>query len=102
MQFSSKFRLDSEWIDPRLTWMNLFKDKRLDILSEYDIIMIWTPKVVFVNTENEETTKPDNSSKIILDRISSYELDKSDFHETAYFPGSENPLTYSRKFSFGL
>ena len=79
--------------------MNLYNDKRLNILSEYEISMIWTPKVVFVNTENEETTKPDNSSKIILDRASSYELDKSDFHETAYFPGSENPLTYSRIFS---
>ena len=59
--------------------------------------MIWTPKVVFINTENYETTKPDNRSTI--DKKSNYEVDESDLHEIAYFSGSENPITYSRIFS---
>ena len=99
MQFSAKLKLDLDWIDTRLTWMNLYKDKSLNMLFGYEKSMIWTPEIIFVNTENEETTKADNSSKITIDKISSFELDELDLHETAYFPGSENPLTYSRIFS---
>ena len=61
--------------------------------------MIWTPKIVFLNTQNEETTKADNSSMIIIDKTSSFDLEEKDLHETAYFPAAENPLTYSKIFS---
>ena len=57
------------------------------------------PKIVFYKTENGKTTKPDNRSMITIDRISPYELNESDLRETAYFPGSENPITYSRIYS---
>ena len=99
MRFSALLKIDLDWVDTRLTWMNLYKSKRLNILSGHESSMIWTPKIVFYNTEKGKTTKPDNRSMITIDRISPYELDESDLHETTYFAGSENPITYSRIYS---
>ena len=52
MQFSALFKIDLDWVDTRLTWTNLYKDKRLNMLSAHESSMIWTPKIVFINTEN--------------------------------------------------
>ena len=62
MKFSAKLKVDLDWIDTRLTWMNLYNDKSLNILFSHEISMIWTPRIVFVNTENGESTTPDNKS----------------------------------------
>ena len=76
--------------------MSLYKDKRLNILSGSELAVIWSPTIVFVTTENGDKAKADNSSTIILDKISSYELDETDLHETAYFSGSETLLRFTK------
>ena len=88
-----------DWFDTRLTWMNLFENKSLNFLFDFEIFKIWTPTLVFTNTENEEKTRMDNDSMILIDKLSNFEVDESDLHETTYFPGSENPLAYSRIYS---
>ena len=96
MKFSTRLKLDLDWVDTTLTRMNLYKDKRLNILSGSEVAMIWSPTIVFVTTENGDKAKADNSSTIILDKISSYELDETDLHETAYFSGSETLLRFTK------
>ena len=99
MKFSAKFNLYLDWFDTRLTWMHLLKNKSLNILSDDEISIIWTPLLVFKNTENEEMTKTDNKSMILIDRLSDHEIEESDLYESTYFSGSKNPITYSRIYS---
>ena len=40
------------------------------MMLDHEIPMIWTPKLVFNNTGNEEMTNADNYSNILIDRIS--------------------------------
>ena len=63
MQFSAELKLELDWIDARLTWMNLYKYKSLNIMFDHEKSMIWTPKIVFVNTEKKRQQR-----QIILQR----------------------------------
>ena len=99
MKFEVKFELFIDWFDKRLTWMHLLNNKSLNILIDDEISKIWTPTLVFKNTEQEEMTRFDNSSIILIEKATDFETDQSDLHETTYFPGSENPISYSRMYT---
>ena len=36
---------------------------------------------------------------ILIDKVSDFTTDQSDLYETTYFPGSENPILYSRTYA---
>ena len=99
MKFEMKFNLLVDWIDSRLTWMNLLTNKSLNLLFDDEIAKMWVPTLVFRNTEQEVKTTADNDSMILIDKVSSFKTDLFDLYETAYYSGSQNPISYSRKYT---
>ena len=55
--FRVKFQLAMVWKDSRLTFLNLKKDNFLNVVSAVEAENIWTPVVIFRNTERMEGTK---------------------------------------------
>ena len=99
MSFSVKFNLEAEWFDKRLEWMNLKKEKHLNILNNNIIDELWVPTVVFKNTENNYESTTDQKSMILVEKKGNRSLSSiHEVDETAYYKGSENPLIYSRDF----
>ena len=99
MKIEVKFNLFMDWFDTRLTWMHLVEKTSLNYLFDGEISNIWVPTLVFRNTEQEVKTKTDNDSLILIDKVSDFTTDQSDLYETTYFPGSENPILYSRTYA---
>ena len=99
MKFAVKFNLFMDWVDTRLTWMHLLNNRSLNLLSANEIGNIWIPTMVFRNTEQEVKISADNDSMILIDKVTDFKTDRSDLYETAYFSGSENPISYSRKYT---
>ena len=93
MKCSIKFDLSLTWFDSRLNWMDLLDNKWLNYLYKEDIEKIWMPKLVFRNTADEMRTDADNKSFILVEKLGEYKRDILDLHETAYYEGSENPIS---------
>ena len=55
--FRVQFQLYMVWKDQRLTFRNLKKDNFLNAVSQNESDNIWTPVVVFKNTQNMERSK---------------------------------------------
>ena len=52
-----QFEITLEWKDPRITYNNLKKDIFYNALMEDEISKIWLPVLVYVNTDQKETTR---------------------------------------------
>ena len=55
--FRVQFQLTVVWKDQRLTFRNLKKDNILNVVSQRESENIWSPVVVFKNTQNMERSK---------------------------------------------
>ena len=54
--FRTRHVLDRQWFDPLLTYRNLDKDYRINLISEEEQEQVWFPKLVFVNELSEDDT----------------------------------------------
>ena len=52
-----QFEIILEWKDQRITYNNLKKDIFFNALTEDEIKMIWLPVLIYVNTDQKETTR---------------------------------------------
>ena len=52
--FRTRFILRREWLDPQLTYKDLKKDSRLNLLSPTEEKTVWFPEVVFDNIASDE------------------------------------------------
>ena len=66
MYFLLKFDVWLRWIDSRLQYQDLDKDHYLNILSEKEISQIWTPTLVFENSNEGQLLKFDPSTSEIM------------------------------------
>ena len=55
--FRVKFQLTMIWRDSRLTFLNLKRDNFLNVVAAREAETIWTPVVIFRNTQDMEGTK---------------------------------------------
>ena len=55
--FVTKIETEREWFDNRLTYTNLKSDDHLNVLSENDRELIWSPILVYHNIKNREQVK---------------------------------------------
>ena len=62
--FKIKFRLFLKWKDPRLVYRNLKKNANLNVLRGDSQKELWTPEVIFRNTEDNDRSKIDGESLI--------------------------------------
>ena len=91
--------LEMEWVDHRLEYHNLHKGSELNILSDDDLQNIWTPSLIFVNTEDRYVTRVSYESEVgvkILGNSTKSGVDVAD--EIRIFKGEENPLVWTQKF----
>ena len=55
--FRVKYQLNMIWQDKRLRYLNLKKDSFLNIVAHVEAVTIWTPTIVFKNTQNMDESQ---------------------------------------------
>ena len=102
LKYTAKFDLHLDWVDRRLTWKNLLKNKSLNFLSASEISKIWVPHLIFKNTGQELETKADNASILLVEKKTDSMVEAEDLFQTPYYSGSENPLSYARVYALNF
>ena len=52
-----KYQLTMTWQDKRLIYLNLKKDSFLNVVAQKEALSIWTPSIVFENTQNMDESR---------------------------------------------
>ena len=95
--FTVSFELHSSWVDDRLIYANLKTDFDLNTLTEQEKEDVWTPKIVFSNTESQNTVIKDSNVIAKISRFGSARVGgPEEAIKTFYFKGVDNPITFSR------
>ena len=68
MLYRSKYTVNLEWLDPRITFYNLHGNQKLNSLVEEEKQKIWTPSLIFDNTDENTRTTTDMESIISVKR----------------------------------
>ena len=93
------FVLDLAWFDNRLQFYNLKYDDNMNTLTPEDQKSIWTPTVLFDNTEKQLTSRNDEKSFAKSIRLgNSTRSDNTYDEDIDIFEGKENPLRLSRAY----
>ena len=97
--FSCQLKLHLSWFDQRLRYNNLKIDQNYNTLSEDEKTKIWTPKVIFSNTEKRDGLKKDAQAYATLLNNRNFVMAGADSLDNAFlYKGSENPITLSRAY----
>ena len=99
-----QFQINLEWMENRATYYNLKSESYLNALSQEEINTLWLPRVVYLNTDQQQTTRlgenwewstdinvkregnPTPSGEEVLD-------------ETYFFKGEENSLIMTQSYT---
>ena len=100
-RYTATFDLKLEWMDGRLTWYNLHEDDDLNILSEEQKKLIWFPKILITNSEENIAEIPnDSQSKLSVRKNGSITMSSTEnLQESALYDGKENNIIYLRQFT---
>ena len=102
MLFRCQFKLFLEWFDSRVTFYNLKENQLLNTLVEDEKQNIWTPSMIFDNTDEKVRTKTDVESLISVKREGNFSRNTIDNVDNVYiYDGAENPLQMSRVYHIG-
>ena len=100
--FSLKFVLYTSWIDSRLSYASLKRDKDLNKLSPEILQKVWKPVLVFTNTkESIETDRSTKKPTIKIKRESESNLkkDPTNIDLFYWFDGSKNSLMMQKEYA---
>jgi hypothetical protein len=87
------------WQDSRLEIIDLHKDDNLNILSGAFKDDIWTPRLIFFNTEERASTLADEKTFAAIVKNGSFEIASlSKLFNEHIFTGSENPIIMTRSY----
>ena len=102
MLFRSQFKLYLQWLDSRVTFYNLHGNQGLNTLVQDEKQKIWTPSMIFDNTDEKVRTKTDAESLISVKREGNFSSNTIDNVDNVYiYHGLENPLEMSRVYHIG-
>ena len=102
MLFRNQFKISMEWFDSRLTFYNLHENQGLNSLVEAEKRNIWTPFLIFDNTDNKIRTITDEESNISVKRQGNFSRSTLEEVDNAYiYQGHENPLEMYRVYHIG-
>ena len=102
MLFRNQFKIYMEWLDSRVTFFNLHKNQGLNSLVEAEKRNIWTPFLIFDNTDNKVRTITDEESNISVKRQGNFSRSTLDEVDNVYiYQGDENPLEMYRVYHIG-
>ena len=97
--FSCQLRLFLTWVDQRLQYNNLKMESNLNSMSLEEKAAIWTPRIIFKNTELRDGVKIDQKSSVTIDIFGDFEVAEDDtLDNTVIYKGSENPITLARAY----
>jgi hypothetical protein len=87
-------RVDMEWNDSRITFLNLKEKAELNMLVEEESSLIWKPEVVFVNMEQKDFEYSVNAQvTIYLDQSNNYSLaDYSELISSKMYNGNMSKI----------
>ena len=95
-----KFQLRLNWMDARVLFYNLKMDEALNSLSLEEQLTLWTPTIVFWNTEKQLKSVNDADSFASIARSGKGNIiDRSFDEDIEVFSGKENEITFSRVYS---
>ena len=58
LKINLKFTINLNWYETdRITYHNLKKELSLNVLSDEEMKNLWTPSVLYINTDNNNVTK---------------------------------------------
>ncbi|XP_071540839.1 uncharacterized protein [Panulirus ornatus] len=100
MTMQLSYEMQMTWFDNRLTFRNLKTNDSLNKVPFTSMMMLWSPIVGFINTERQEHTEVDVETSLYLRRLQPPSgRDNGAPGEVELFPGEQNPLAISRKYS---
>ena len=96
-----KFRIILQWKDGRVSYQNIKKKVYLNALKQYEIEKLWTPYVIYKNTENNDaTTTQDIFTSVTVTREGNFTRSPpSSIDEVEIFQGDENTLTMNQSYT---
>ena len=97
--FSCQIDLYLNWLDQRLLYNNLKTNASQNTLSEKEKSNIWTPRIIFLNTDSRDGLIRDEKAQATVTSNGSFLLagDHS-LDNTFLFEGSENFLQLTRTY----
>ena len=104
---SFKFMISLMWRENRVTYQNLKNDSANNLLTQEEVKLLWLPRVIYWNTDQEETTRLgvewEWTTDILVQREGIAKRNSiADIDEAEIFQGSENSLrmeqTYTHSF----
>ena len=100
--FRTQFKLFIEWSDSRIIFHNLHENQGLNSLIQEEKQKIWTPTLVFDNTDQKIRTVTDAESSISVKKEGDFVRNSIDNVDNVYmYSGAENPLEMSRVYHIG-
>ena len=95
-----KFRLSLNWKDARVSFYNIKTEEVLNSLSWEEKLSLWTPTIVFWNTEKQLKSVNDIESFASIKRVGQGTIiDRTVNEDIEVFSGEENEITFSRVYS---
>ena len=99
-----QFQIKLEWKESRATYSNLKSESYLNALSQDEIKILWLPLVVYLNTDQQETTRlgycVEWSTFINVKREGNFTLSGDEMlDETYIFKGDENSLMMTQSYT---
>ena len=93
------FILDLSWFDNRLQFYNLKDDDNMNTLTYEDQEKVWTPTVLFDNTEKQLTSQNDEKSFAKVTKLGNSTRSGNTYDENInIFVGKENLIRLSRSY----
>ncbi|XP_071516802.1 LOW QUALITY PROTEIN: uncharacterized protein [Panulirus ornatus] len=100
MTMQMSYEIEMIWFDNRLTFRNLKTNDSLNKVPFTSMMELWSPTVGFINTEGNQHTMVDLETSLYLHRLQPPSgRDSGAPGEVELFPGEENPVTLTRKYS---
>merc|ERR1711990_999800 len=95
--FQVQFHLIMSWLDSNLFFKNLKNETARNTLLTSEQKNIWTPEIIFVNTENKPRTVTDDKTSFTAEKRGDWFLVAGKYSERVlWFNGYENPITMRR------
>ena len=95
-----KFMITLEWVDARVTFYNIKPDENMNSLTLDEQLLLWTPTIVFWNTEEQlRTVNDENTFANIKQQAEGSIIDSEVNEDIEIYAGSENMITISRVYS---
>ena len=97
-----KFDISLKWYENRAVYHNLKKEVSFNLLSDEEIGRVWTPYLIYANTDNNEAATISDLIKttMAVTRESTFTRSGMDVvDEIEIFKGEENKITMNQTYS---